>query len=83
MTGAYNSRAACNYSLLSYYFSTHRPGIIRGTAEFQGTDIEENAVSDTHFKHRIHLNVAAKLLEATSDPAVLYTNFIKALFRID
>lgn len=78
--GAYNSRTACNYSLLSYYVSTHRLGIILGTAEFQGT---ENAFSDTNFKHRIHLNVAAKLLEVTSDLAVLYTNFIKALFPLD
>jgi len=78
--GAYNSRATCNYSLLSYYVSTHRLRIILGTAEFQGT---ENAFSDTNFKHRIHLNVVAKLLEVTSDLAVLYTNFIKALFRLD
>jgi hypothetical protein len=78
--GAYNSRAACNYSLLSYYVSAHRLGIILGTAEFRGT---ENAFSDTNFKHQIHLNVVAKLLEVTSDLAVLYNNFIKALFRLD
>jgi len=81
--GAYNSRAVCNYSLLSYYVSTHRLGIILGTAEFQGTGTDENVFYDTNFKHRIHLNIVAKLLEVPSHLDVLYTNFIKALFRQD
>ena len=70
------------FSLITFPH-TQRLGIILGTAEFQGTGTDENAFSDTNIKHHIHLNVVAKLLKDPSDLAVLYTNFIKALFRLE